>query len=130
MDISLILSESEVAAVSTVGSDIFVRFSAAATRKTSSAERVKQSYGFSKGIVLQLRGVQIIGQEDPKMGRVSAGRLQLAGEWRKEIPVPFEFHGRVHIELTFANGADLVAGGSGISLRFEGEPNFTESLAC
>lgn len=130
MDISLILPESEVAAVTSVGSDIFVRFSAAAMRKTSSAEREKPSYGFSKGIVLQLRGAQLIGQEDPKMGRVSAGRLQLAGEWRKEIPVPFEFHGRVHFELTFANGAYLVAGGSGISLQFEGEPNFTESLAC
>lgn len=130
MDISIVLPESEVAAVTFVDADVYVRFSAGATRKASSAAGEKPSPGFSKGIVLQLRGAQFIGQEDPKLGRVSAGRLQLAGEWRKEIPVPFEFHGQVHFELTFANGAYLIAGGSGISLRFEGEPNFAESLAC
>ena len=130
MDISIVLPESEVAAVASVDPEIYVRFSAAATLKASTAEGEKPSQGFSRGVVLQLQGAQIIGQEDPKLGRISAGRLQLAGEWRKEIPVPFEFKGPVHLEISFANRAYLVAGGSDINLRFEGEPNFAESLAC
>ena len=130
MDISIVLPESEVAVVTSVDPDIYVRFSAAAVLKAGAVEGEKSSQGFSKGVVLQLRGAQVIGQEDPKLGRVSTGRLQLAGEWRKEIPVPFEFKGRVHLEISFANRAFLVASGSSISLRFEGEPNFAESLAC
>ncbi|MBL8892800.1 MAG: hypothetical protein JNL67_22680 [Planctomycetaceae bacterium] len=94
------------------------------------ADGRKTIQGFSKGIFLELRGAELIREEDPKIGRVSAGRLQVAGEWRKEIPIPFEFHGRVNFELAFANGAYLVAAGTGICLRFEGEPNFEESLAC
>ena len=84
----------------------------------------------SAGVVLHLRGAQIIGEQEPLLGRVSGGRLQVRGQWVKEMALPFESEGPVHLELAFANRAYMVAAGSGISVRFEAEPNFTESLAC
>ena len=73
MDISIVLPESEVAVVTSVDPDIYVRFSAAAVLKAGAVEGEKSSQGFSKGVVLQLRGAQFIGQEGPKLGRVSHG---------------------------------------------------------
>ena len=130
MEYSLVLPESEVASVVSVDPDIQVRFSAAATLLASAANAEKPTQGFSRGVVLQLRSAQIIGEQEPQLGRVSGGRLQVGGQLLTQVPLPCEFKGPVHLELAFANRAYLVAAGSGIALRFEVEPNFTELLAC
>jgi hypothetical protein len=130
MEFSLVLPESEVASVRPVDPDIQVQFSAAAALQVGMANEEEPAQGFSRGVLLQLRSAQVIGQQEPQLGRVSGGRLQVGGELLKKVPLPFEFKGPVHLELAFANRAYLVAAGTGVSVRFEAEPNFTESLAC
>jgi len=129
-DVSLLLPESEVASVAPVDADLLIRFSAACVVRIDVGEGEKPIQGFARGIVLQLHGAQIVAAHEPLLGRISDGRLQAGGEWLKALALPFECEGSVRLELAFANRSELVATGSGIMVRFDAEPNFTESLAC
>jgi len=127
---SLVLSESEVASVASIGQDFTIRFSAASLRKAPGGTHERALVGFGRGVVLELRAVRVIEESQPTFGRLAAGRLQVAGQWLSEVLLPFEAATQVQLELTFANRATLVVACTGVSVGFERQANFTESLAC
>ena len=130
MDLLLHLPDSEVASIAGFGADQHLRFSAACTAQARLADARQASTGFSRGVTLQLRDAQLIEQQPPLVGRIVAARLQAGPAQLRGIALPFVFEGPVHLELDFGHGGRWVARGSGLTVRFEGEPHFAESLAC
>lgn len=130
MPLTLVLSDSEVASIVSIGSGLQVRLAAAHLRRTADATPGRVEHGFGRGVVFRLDAVQVVEEEQPALGRLATGRIQVADQWLSEIALPFVATDPVRIELGFANGASLVVAASGVSAQFEGEPNFTDSLAC
>ncbi len=130
MTLHLILSDSEIATVHMDAGDLWIRFSAAATVRAGTEPGEKPTAGFSRGLVLRLRGAQIIESSEPLLGRIAEGRLRLGTDTPRTLPVPLDHAGPVHLELVLANRASLVAGGTGASVAFPGAAHFMESLAC
>lgn len=64
------------------------------------------------------------------MGRVSQGRVRVDGRWASQLALPSSCAGPVTLELAFANQSQLVLDANGLVCRYEGEPNFSESLFC
>jgi hypothetical protein len=130
MDFRLVLADSEVASVTTVDGELHLRFAAACMLRSEPGTGAKPTPGFGRGLRLRLRDAQIVSGQEPLFGRVSRGRLRIGGRWLEGVSIPFESEAPVQLELAFAYGAGLVATGSGVVVRFEAGPHFTESLAC
>ena len=130
MSLHLTLSDSEVASVRVEAGDLWIRFSAAATVWTGTAPDEKPVVGFSRGLVLRLQGAQILESQEPQFGRVAEGRVRLDAKALRTLPVPLDHAGPTHLELAFANRANLVATGKGLAVEFLGPTHFMESLAC
>lgn len=130
MPLHLTLSDSEVASVRVEAGDLWIRFSAAATVLTGTAPGEKPTTGFSRGLVLRLRGMHIVESHEPLLGRVAEGHLRLGTETPRVLSVPLDHVGPAHLELAFSNRASLVATGTGVSVGFPGDAHFMESLAC
>jgi hypothetical protein len=75
------------------------------------------------------------------VGRLAHGRLAIDGRWTASLALPSTVSGGLILELGFAHGmphaasgdvpeAPLVLHATRLSCRFEGEPNFAESLFC
>lgn len=75
------------------------------------------------------------------VGRLAHGRLGIDGRWMASLALPSTVSGDLTLELGFAHGrpgapagewpeALLVLRAARLSCRFEGEPNFAESLFC
>jgi hypothetical protein len=128
--IRLLLPDSEVASIEAIDPDIVIRFAAAQALRATEGAALKPTPGFCRGVVLRLKTADVIGRREPLMGRIAKARLQVGGQWWQEVPLPFESHAAVHLELALPNRAYFMASAIGIVVRFEGEPHFAESMAC
>lgn len=130
MQLALFLADSEVSSLTQTDDALVIRLAAASVERAALQHGGKSMPGYSRGVSLWLHAVQVEHLHSPFIGRVSSGRLQVAGSALKSIPTPFETASSVQLELHLANGASLLASSQRLSVRFEGEVNFSESLAC
>lgn len=126
----LLLSESEVAAVEPTGSGLRVRFSAACVRQSPPGGEGAPVQGYSQGLVLELPQARVIEDTRPLMGRLVDGRLEVAGQWRRDLPLPFAAGAPVRLHLAFAHRGAWTVEAADVRIGFEGPENFRESLAC
>lgn len=130
MDLQLHLPDSELASIEVLGADQLLRFSAACTTRAPQEGVRHAVMGFSRGVTLQLRDVRVIEEQPPQVGRIVAARLQAGPTQLRSIPLPLTLEVPVHLDLDFGHRGRWVASAAGLTARFEGEPHFTESLAC
>lgn len=129
MALWLDFADSEVSAVAPSHDGVRIRMAAAHVLR-SEAGAGKPVEGFARGVELLLPGAALDGAPGGFMGRISLGRVQIGGRWSSRLPLPFCAGGDVKLELAFANQSNLVLAASGIECRYEGEPNFSDSLFC
>jgi hypothetical protein len=128
---TLILADSEVAAATAVGAGIHIRLSAAHVILRGDSGTEKPTDGFSRGVELLMPGAQWKeGGLTGFVGRITEGRLCMDTAWALKISLPGRLNGPIKLELTFANHSYLELTATGLECRFEGEPNFSESLFC
>ncbi len=130
MQLQLEFADSEVSRVHLGPDGLTVRFSAAQVYQCRDSTPITETAGYSRDVELWLSGADISMPGGHCFGRVSVGRLELNGGWLKRIPLPFQGQGPVRLEFAFANGSEFSVSGSAIECRFNGEPNFAESLFC
>ena len=130
MELSLVFADSEVASVESEANAVFIRLSAAHVLRQPLSGEGKAGEGFARGVVLLLKGASLNGAESHFAGSIALGRLKIGGVWSSTLALPSSTPSDVSLELTFANQSLLVLAASGIEGRFEGEPNFAESLFC
>ena len=86
--------------------------------------------GFSRSVVLLLKKANLNAAEGHFIGSLAQGRVRIGSAWSSTLALPSSHLGHVSLELSFANQSLLVLAASRIECRFEGEPNFAESLFC
>ncbi|NRF72123.1 hypothetical protein HLB44_34580 [Aquincola sp. S2] len=129
MKLSLLFADCEVASVDHADSGVSIRLSAAHVEQAATSQTEKPLSGFSRGVNLFLEGATLH-EATALFGRVSAGRVQLAGQWKSSIPLPLLHVGPVTLELAFANQSQLTVSAHGLQCRFNGDANFAESYFC
>jgi hypothetical protein len=122
-------ADSEVAAVEAVAGGVSIRLSAAQVEQAGAAPGDKPVAGYARGVVLWFDGAAAPAP-DALFGRIAAGRIHLGGTWRSTVPLPLSHCESIELELSFANRSQLTLSARGLDGRFDGEPNFAESLAC
>lgn len=128
---TLIFADSEVAAVTAVATGIHIRLSAAHVLFRDEPDADDATEGFSRGVEILLPGAQWPdGALSGFMGRISEGRIRIGTAWAVKLPFPCSVSAPIQIELSFANQSHLELTATGLDCRFEGEPNFSESLFC
>jgi hypothetical protein len=127
---SLTFDGSEVASVTASGRDVRIRLSAARVLRSESADANRLVEGFARGVELLMAGTSLDEAEGHFIGSISQGRVAISGAWSSVIALPSLHAGPVTLELVFANQSSLTLAASGIECRYDGEPNFSESLFC
>ena len=130
MSLSLLFPDSEVASVVAEPDGVRIKLSAAHARQEPESSKSTPLEGYARGVSLLVHGANTQPELGSLLGRLSSGRLHLAGSWAASVPLPFAVGSEVRLELNFANQSQLVLSGRGFSCGFDGEPNFSESLFC
>lgn len=130
MQFTLFLADSEVSSVTRQGGALVIRLAAASVERSSPQPGPAPDTGYSQGVSLSLREAAVEAEASPLVGRVSQGALHVDGTSTPSTPIPFETSAPVRLELHLAHRSHVVASGRGLSVRFDGDANFRESLAC
>jgi hypothetical protein len=130
MPLALLLADSEVASVTRQGNTLVIRLAAASVERAAHQPGQAPETGYSQGISLWLHEAAVEADTSPLIGRISRGALLVDGAAMPSVPVPFETSAPVRLELHLAHRSHFVASGRGMSVRFDGEANFSESFAC
>jgi len=130
MKLWLNFADSEVASVTNSAAGVVIRFSAAHVEQVPAAPDEKPVVGFSRGVSLVLAAATLANELGSLVGRVSHGRVAIASQWSSTIPLPLVETGPVILQLAFSNQSQLSLAAEGLGCRFDGDANFTESLAC
>lgn len=130
MSHSLAFADSEVAGVAASGGGVRIRLSAAHVLRVDAAAPSRPTEGFARAVELVLAGARLHDDPGHCLGRIAQGRVRIGHHWSPTLPLPFASQGHATLELAFANQSNLSLSADGITCRFEGEPNFTESLSC
>jgi len=129
MDLSLTFADSEVADLDASGNSIHIRLSAAHVFR-GDTEDGKPMEGFARAVRLVLLGARLPAAPADFIGRIAQGRIGVGGGWASGMPLPGTVAGPLQVELALYNHSQLTVSADGIECRFEGEPNFAESLFC
>lgn len=130
MSHSLAFADSEVASLASSGDGVRIRLSAARVLRVDAAAPARPTEGFARAVELFLPGARLHEEPGHCLGRIAQGRVRIGHHWSSTLPLPFVSPSHAKLELAFANQSSLSLSADGISCRFEGEPNFTESLSC
>lgn len=130
MNLTLRFADSEVTAVTSSSEGVCIRMSAAYVLRSEEPAGSKPTEGFARAVLLILAGARLDELPGHYIGRISHGRVEIGSQWASVIALPSSTVGKVKLELGFANQSHLLVEASGIECRFEGEPNFAESLFC
>lgn len=152
--LTLTLADSEVASCSVDPEGLRLRLAAAHVHRTDTGPRATAEPigGYARGVVLELDGARPLGggasshggQGDVRagpasrlaapaaglVGRIAHGRVGFGGRWMSSLPLPADLVGEVVLELDLAQGPALAWRATRLVCRYEGEPNFAESLFC
>ena len=120
-------ADSEVAAIEIDGAALRLRFAAAHVRLLAEPDR---PVGHVGQLVLRLTPVPAQPLPAGLMGRLHGGQLWLDGQRHPRLAVPCTLAGVLRLELELPHQLTLVLPAQALSLQFEGEPRFIESLAC
>lgn len=126
---ALLLADSEVAAVESADSSVWIRFSAAAVERRT-GDPAAASFGFSTGLQICVEGAAIRALTPPCIGRIAAGHVECSGQRLRSLTVGSVVPGPLRLELSLANQASLVVAGSGLRVIAAEGACFRESLAC
>lgn len=130
MSDSLAFADSEVAAVSSSGEGVRIRLSAAHVLRSDAAAPSRPTAGFARAVELFLPGARLHQEPGHCLGRIAHGRVRLGHRWSATLALPFAAEQATTLELVFANQSSLSLSAHGITCRYEGEANFSESLFC
>jgi len=120
---SVDLRDAEVSRVARAGLDLHLGFAVVAVR--GGARGV-----YLKAVGLRLADVRVVRLDGGCVGRLSDGRLLIDGLQPADVIVPSLCSGRIDLQLTFANGAQLDVAGSAVQLFIDGAPEVVEHLHC
>jgi hypothetical protein len=129
MNIALEFPDSQVSSVEAVADKLQIAFSSAFAHR-SGGEPSDMASGYIRPVEMLLSGATWAGPLNDCVGKLSGGKLSVAGELLALVPLPSEHVGQVALELVFANGAALTATSQSLVVRFSGEPHFVESFFC
>ena len=131
MLLQLLLVDSELAWVRQDGTTLTLRFSAAQAGRREASPTERPVIGHALGVLLHLQdatpppaGIEAL------FGRVESGVIRSGADRWSGCPLPFASQAPVQLELVLARHDPWQVAASAISVGFEGEPNFRESLAC
>ena len=127
---SLLFTDSEIAALAPAPDGIHIRISAAHVLQSNPEQTRRSIEGFSRSVEIVLLSAQFDKPANDLIGLLSKGRIHINGQWSPSIPLPHTHTGPVKLELSFANQSFLALEAVGVECRFEGKPNFFESMAC
>jgi|GEM_PF-2564917 hypothetical protein len=130
MQLQLLLADSEVSRVEIHEHALQIHLSAANAEYLSTNAAAKPSSGYSKGILLRLRNYLLHERGEPLIGRINNGTLWIAGTIQRSCALPSTHSKPVKLELELANRSLLIVSATELSVTFERESNFHESLAC
>lgn len=130
MPFALLLADSEVASVTWQGATLVIRLAAANVERASTPPGRSPDNGYSQGICLWLSEAAVHADVSPLFGRIAQAALHVDGTAMPSVPVPFETSSPVRLELHLPHRAYLLASGCSMSVRFDGEANFREAIAC
>jgi hypothetical protein len=130
MNLHLVLADSEIASVAPQLSSLHIRLSAANVEHTSGDRSTTAVVGYSTGVLLSLESVQIDEKQEPLIGRILDGKLWSNNQLQRDCELPSSLSGLIKLELHLANQSYLLVSAQGLSISFEAESNFHESLAC
>ena len=130
MSLELSFAESEVSSVAASEGSLCIRLSAASVESAAAPGAMLPVAGYATGVLLRLPDFQVREKSEPTFGRIRSGALRVRERAERSCALPVRYNTPVELELAFANGASMLVSASAFSASFEGEPNFTESLAC
>ncbi|HSD37545.1 MAG TPA: hypothetical protein VLC92_08540 [Rhodocyclaceae bacterium] len=130
MNVALEFHDSQVSKIDSLGRDLSVSFSSAYIHRSVGKPGVDSGSGYIGPVEMLLSEADWAGPLNECMGKLSDGRLSVAGKPFALVPLPSEHTGRIALELVFANGAALTATAQSLVVRFSGEPHFVESFFC
>ncbi len=116
--------------MTSVPDGVEIRLSAAHVLRAAGEPAGKSANGYARAVTLRLPGATLTGATDHLIGRISQGRVQIGDVWSSAVALPSASGEPVRLELGFANQSHLALAASGFECRFDGEPNFAESLFC
>ncbi len=125
--------DSEVARVSVDGARVTIAWAAAQVYHAGPDTGGGDRRGYVRTLVTELHGARIeSGDPADAIGRVWDGRLTelRSGTASRHLAVPCEMTGPLRLALDFGNRSTLVVDAESARFHFEGDPAFTESLAC
>ncbi|MFM2066822.1 MAG: hypothetical protein RLZZ584_1731 [Pseudomonadota bacterium] len=133
----LTFDDSEVATVQAGPGEVIVCFAAAHVQQLDPAPPEgtpgDRPQGYVRHLVLHLAtmaGAPGAALPPDLYGRIAAGGLGIDGRRWRQLAVPGEFSGELLLDLDFANRSTLTLRAHAARLGFDGDPQFTESLAC
>ena len=128
MPLTVAFADSEVASVTHVGTALHIRLAAASATRADAGQA--PVHGHVAAMEWVLHGASVDAPLHDLFGRLTSGRVEIAGRWLAEVALPSHAAGPVRIELAFANRSALAAVGTAFECRVDGAPRFSESLAC
>lgn len=134
-EVSEVSEVAEIGPIGAEGPQLWIRFSAAAVSPSVPAgelgPQTSAPLGWRSGLSLRLTGVTLESLEPPLIGRIVFARLDLGGQHRTRLPIDEGMdRGPLHLELHFAQGAELRLRARSLQVRVEPGSRFTESMAC
>jgi len=130
MNTALEFHDSQVSKIDMLGSALSVAFSSAYVHRSVGKPGVDSGSGYVGPVEMLLSEASWAGPLDECIGKLSDGKLSVAGEPFALVPLPSEHIDQISLELVFANGAMLTATATSLVVRFSGEPHFVESFFC
>jgi hypothetical protein len=130
MNTALEFHDSQVSKIATRGGDLSATFSSAYIHRSVDKPGVNSGSGYVGPVEMLLSEAIWAGPLHECIGKLSDGKLSVAGKPFALVPLPSEHIGPIALELVFANGAVLTATAQSLVVRFSGEPHFVESFFC
>ena len=116
--------DSEVRDVTADAGTVRVRFSAASVR-AADGER-----GWLPAVALTLSDATLDGDTAHAFGKLSEGRLRLAGQPVARLALPGTLAGDLELALRFANGTSLSLRGHALALAAADDARFAADMSC
>lgn len=121
-------ADSELRGLHWQGARLELVFSAAQVSALPAARPA--ALGWVRGLVLALDGAVLAGDASAAFGRLQQGALLLDGRRHPTLAVPQAWAGPLQLHLVLARGEALDIGAGAMLARFDGAPDYRESLAC
>lgn len=127
---SLLLEDSEVAAVQATPEGVRIAFAAAHALRHDAADGGRPLAGYLRGVTLLLTGARLPEADEAWFGRIAQARVEAAGGTLSRLPLPGTLAGPLRLELVLGGRSPLLLQATALACHGGHEADFRESLAC